>query len=225
LFLLGTLYVAYYFARNIEVFSYLFHPDASRKVLIKNHILERMRQPLAHRAFMWFTAWYIIVNGVTALNVLFLEYFIIRVLHLPFFWIPLSFVLMAAGSIAGLAVLKSFFPDITRQQKLILVSFLTVISSAVWLFVGIHGVLIAALLIAGFVNSAVTLSQRVEVINYADGKDKEGYYATFNTAEYVVSAVALLAIGLLQSAAFNFSLIFMVTTPLALVSLVCIRRT
>lgn len=224
LFLLGVLYVTYYFVRNVEVFSYLFHPDAVRKVLIKNHILERMRQPFKNRKFMSFTGWYNIVNTAAILNLLFLEFFIIHILNLGFFWIPLSFVLMAAGSILSLTVFRAVFPGMTRERKLALVSLLVLVSSACWLLSHTPFMLVAALLLAGTIDSAITLAQRVEVINYAAGQDKEGYYAAFNTTEYIVSALAVLAIGFLQKSAFSFNLIFFITIPLALLSLLFVKN-
>ncbi len=223
LFLLGTLYVAYYFARNVEVFSYLFHPDAVRQTLIKNNILERMRQPFKNGAFMSFTGWYNLVNTASILNLLFLEFFIIHILKLPFYWIPLSFVLMALGSIAGLTVMRIIFPQINRKEKLILVSLLVLISSIAWLLSKNVMVLGLALLLAGWIDSAITLVQRVEVINYSENKDKEGYYAAFNTTEYIISAIAVLALGLVQKSVFSFNLIFFITIPLSLIALVLTR--
>lgn len=218
LILLTGLYIAGYIVRNLEVLSYILHPDVIRRTLPKNNIIRRMRSALRDRSFMIFSGWYNLVNIAAILNILFLEFFIIHILELPFSWIPLSLIFIAIGGILGLSLFKYLFPKFHRKRKLLFMSVLVLLSSIIWLFVEHQAILVIALMLAGAIARGIHLTQRVEVINYAENKDEEAYYAAFNTIEYTLGAIATFTIGTLQASVFNFNLVFFVTIPLVCLS-------
>ena len=225
LILLGFLYMGRYVFSSIgETSMYFFHPDAKRKVLVKNHILQRMKKTLHDKKFTNFMYWFTLLNSVLILNILYLEYFMINELKLSYLWIPISFLILSLSSAASFYSLRNYFENISYRNKRLVINILILFSCLIWLFIGSTTSLILALSVAGFSIGALTLSEKVDLISLSKKQDKEAHYAVFKFVSSLLITILTLALSLLQLSAFNFSLVFYFTITLTLIGFMFLKN-
>lgn len=224
LILLAILYFASYIFHNIETGTYFLHPDSNRKVIIKNHIIQRMKTTPKNRKFVNYLCWFILLNATLIANILYLEFFMINGLKLAYSWIPISFILLALSSAASFYSLRNYFPNISYSKKRFIISALVLLSCIFWLLTNTVPFLVISLFLAGFSLGALTLSEKVDLINHSGKKDEEAHYAVFNFVHPLFAAILILFLNMFQIFQFHFSIVFYVTIPLTLVSFLFLKK-
>jgi len=224
LILLGFLYFFSYVFNMIETGTYFLHPDSGRQIIVKNHIIHRMSKVLKDRDFLNFLCWFTLLSGALIANILYLEFFMINVLKLAYSWIPISFVLLALSSAASFYSLRNYFSIISYSKKRLIISILVLLSCIFWLFANSVLFFALSLFLAGFSSGALTLSEKVDLINHSTINDKEANYAVFNFAYPLFSSVLILFLSMFQIFKFNFHITFYITIALTFFSLVFIKK-
>lgn len=223
LILLSILYFVSYVFHNVETGTYFLHPNSTRKILSKNHIFKRMKSTLKNKKFTNYLYWFILLNAILIANVLYLEFFMINQLKLAYSWIPISFILIALSSAASFYSLRNYFPTISYSRKRLIISSLILLSCIFWLFTNSISLLIVSLFLAGFSLGSLTLSEKVDLISICK-EDKEAHYAVFNFVHPLFTALLILFLNMFQIFQFNFSFVFYITIPLALVSFLFLKK-
>jgi len=224
LILLAILYFASYVFHNVETSTYFLHPDSDRKMIIKNHIIQRMKNTLKNKKFVNFLCWFILLNGTLIANILYLEFFIIKGLNLVYSWIPISFIVIAFSSAVSFYILRNYFPKITYSKKRFIISILVLLSCIFWLFANSVPFLIMSLFLAGFSLGALALSEKVDLIHHSLKKDEEAHYAVFNFIHPLFTTILILFLNMFQIFKFNFSIVFYITIPLTLISFLFLKN-
>lgn len=224
LILLAILFFASYVFHNVEVGTYFFHPNSKRKVLTKNHIIQRMKSTLKNKKFTNYLIWFVLLNGVLIANVLYLEFFMINKLNLNYSWIPISFILIALSSATAYYILRNYFPNISYSRKRLIIGVLVLVSCIFWLLTNSITLLIISLFVAGFSLGALTLSSKVDLINHSVKRDEEAHYAVFNFTHPLFSSFLIIFLNMFQVSQFNYSFVFYVTIPLTLISFALIKN-
>lgn len=223
--LLGILFIGSYIFYSLgETAMYFFHPDSKRTVMTKNHIFKRMKNRFKDKEFLNFLFWFTILNGVLTVNILYLEYFMIHTLNLAYYWIPLSFIVLAISSAISFYNLRNYFPRITYKKKRFIINSLILISTTSWIFLHNIYFLITSLFFAGFSLGALTLSEKVDLISKAKSNDKEAYYAVFRFMSPLLITILIFSLNFFQFFQFNFYLVFYVTIPLTLLSFLFLKN-
>lgn len=223
LILIAILYFASYTFRNIETGAYFLHPDAKRKVITKNHIIQRMKGVLKNKRFVNYLCWFALLNATLIANILYLEFFMINGLNLAYSWIPVSFILITLSSAFSFYILRNYFPNISYSKKRFIISILVLLSCIFWLLTNSVSFLIPSLFLAGFSLGALTLSEKVDVINHSVKKDEEAHYAVFNFTHPLFTTIIILSLSMFQIFQFNFSIVFYITIALTLISFIFLK--
>ncbi len=224
LILLAILYFASYVFHNIETGIYFLHPNSDRKVIVKNHIFQRMKKAFKNNKFVNYFWWFALLNATLIANILYLEFFMINELKLTYSWIPISFILLALSSAASFYSLRNYFPNISYSKKRYVISSLVLMSCIFWILTNSVPFLMVSLFLAGFSLGALTLSEKVDLINNSVGKDEEAHYAVFNFIHPLFATIIILSLNMFQIFQFNFSVVFYITISLTLVSFLFLKN-
>ncbi len=218
LLLLSVLYLSSFMVSNLEMGTYLFYPDSARERLIKNNILARMKKTLSDKGFIWFISWFNIVNCVLIGNLLYMEYFMIKVLELSYYFIPLSFIVITASSALAFYLLRNYYENRSFGAKSWQLGILTLASSLIWQGADSLFFLFLALFITGFAVGALSLVEKVELIKCAGEGDKEAYFAFFYFIYPIIAALFIFLLSYTQKLNFNYHLVYLITLFLGIIS-------